>query len=106
MASHPNYRKMQISVDTVSWTPVVAPMDCVGVAIKNSQLVNLSMRTDSGDATTQDTIPAGSQEGITAPRHGSNPQDAGTGARFLAGDTIAYLQAASGTGPVIVTFVR
>ncbi|MGO9640352.1 MAG: hypothetical protein ACLP1Y_03470 [Candidatus Acidiferrales bacterium] len=106
MASHPNYRKMQISVDTVSWTPVVAPIDCVGVAIKNSQLVNLSVRTDSGDATTQDTIPAGSQEGITAPRHGSNPQDAGTGARFLAGATIAYLQAASGTGPVIVTFVR
>jgi hypothetical protein len=106
MASHPNYRKMQITVDTVSWTPIVAPIDCIGIAIKNSQLVNLYVRTDSGDATTQDTIPAGAQDGILAPRHGSNPQDAGTGARFLSGDTIAYLQAASGTGPAIVTFVR
>jgi hypothetical protein len=106
MASNPNYIKKQLTVDTVSWTAIVAPIDCMGVAIKNSALVDLRMRTDSADATTQDMIPAGSIETIAAPRHNSGIQDGGSGTRFYAGDTIAYLQAASGTGPALLTFVR
>jgi hypothetical protein len=106
MASNPNYVKKQLAVDTVSWTAIVAPVDCMGVSIKNSALVNLSIRTDSADATTQDTINAGSIETISAPRHNSGVQDGGSGTRFYAGDTIAYLQAASGTGPALLTFVR
>lgn len=106
MPSNPNYVKKQLTVDTVSWTAIVAPIDCMGVAIKNSALVDLRLRTDSGDATTQDTIPAGSIETIAAPRHNSSVQDGGSGTRFYAGDTIAYLQSASGTGPALLTFVR
>ena len=71
MASNPNYVKKQLTVDTVSWTAIVAPIDCMGVVIKNSALVNLLIRTDSGDATTQDTIAAGSVETIAVPRHAS-----------------------------------
>jgi hypothetical protein len=78
----------------------------MGVGIKNSVLVNLLIRTDSADATTQDAIAAGSIETISAPRHNSGVQDGGSGTRFYAGDTIAYLQAASGTGPALLTFVR
>src|ERR1700674_2689308 len=99
MASNPNYVKKQLTVDTVSWTAIVAPIDCMGVAIKNSALVNLVIRTDSAESTTQDTIAAGSVETISAPRHAARVQDGGSGTRFYAGDTIAYLQAASGTGP-------
>lgn len=106
MSSNPNYVKKQITVDTVSWTAVVAPVDCMAVSIKNSVLVDLKVRTDSGDATTQDTISAGSIETISAPRHASGVQDGGSGTRFYAGDTIGYLQAASGTGPALATFVR
>jgi len=106
MASHPNYVKKQLTVDTVSWTAIVAPIDCMGVAIENSALVVLRIRTDSADSTTQDTISAGSVETISAPRHASGLQDGGSGMRFYAGDTIAYLQAASGTGPAQLTFVR
>jgi len=106
MASNPNYVKKQIAVDTVSWTAVVAPYDCMGVSIKNSVFVDLKVRTDSGDATTQDTISAGSIETIASPRHSGGVQDGGSGTRFYSGDTIAYLQAASGTGPALVTFVR
>jgi len=40
MASNPNYVKKQITVDTVSWTAIVAPIDCMGVSIKKSVLVN------------------------------------------------------------------
>ncbi len=106
MASNPNFVKKQITVDTVSWTAIVAPVDCMGVSIKNSALVNLLIRTDSADATTQDTISAGSIETISAPRHAAGVQDGGSGTRFYAGDTIAYLQAASGTGPALLTYVR
>ena len=53
MTSNPNFVKKQITVDTVSWTAVVAPVDCMAVSIKNSVLVDLRIRTDSGDATTQ-----------------------------------------------------
>jgi hypothetical protein len=106
MASNPNFVKKQLTVDTVSWTAIVAPIDCMGVAIKNAALVNLLIRTDSADSTTQDTIAAGSVETISAPRHAAGVQDGGSGTRFCAGDTIAYLQAASGTGPAQLTFVR
>jgi hypothetical protein len=106
MPSNPNYVKKQLTVDTVSWTAVVAPIDCMGVAIKNSALIDLRIRTDSADATTQDTISAGSVETISAPRHAFGIQDGGYGTRFYAGDTIAFLQAASGTGPAQLTFVR
>ena len=106
MASNPNYVKKQITVDTVSWTAVVAPVDCMAVSIKNSVLVDLRIRTDSADSTTQDTISAGSIETIYSPRHSGGVQDGASGSRFYAGDTIAYLQAASGTGPALVTFVR
>ena len=90
----------------MSWTAIVAPIDCMGVAIKNSVLVDLRIRTDSTDATTQDTISAGSIETISSPRHAAGVQDGGYGTRFYAGDTIAFLQAASGTGPALLTFVR
>jgi hypothetical protein len=106
MASNPNYVKKQLTVDTVSWTAIVAPVDCMGVSIKNSVLASLFLRTDSADATTQDTIPAGSIETISAPRHNAGVQDGGSGTRFYAGDTIGFLQAASGTGPALLTFVR
>ena len=106
MASNPNYVKKQVAVDTVSWTAVVAPVDCMGVSIKNSVLVDLYIRTDSGDATTQDTISAGSLETVSAPRHSGRVQGGGSGTRFYAGDSIAYLQVASGTGPALLTFVR
>jgi hypothetical protein len=106
MPSNPNYVKKQIALDTVSWTAIVAPVDCIAVSIKNSLLVDLRIRTDSADATTQDTISAGSIETVSAPRHSSGVQDGGSGSRFYAGDTIAYLQVASGTGPALLTFVR
>jgi len=106
MASNPNYVKKQITLDTVSWTAVIAPVDCMAVSIKNSVLVDMRIRTDSGDATTQDTISAGSMETVSAPRHSGGVQDAGAGARFYAGDTVAYLQVTSGTGPALLTFVR
>lgn len=106
MASHPNYVKKLLSVDNVSWTPIVAPIDCMSFSAKNTALVDLKIRTDSTDPNTQDTIPAGAMETILAPPHSPGIQDQGKATRFLSGDTLGYLQAASGTGPVLLTFLR
>jgi hypothetical protein len=106
MASNPNYVKQQLAVDTVSWTAIVTPIDCMSVSVRNSALANLWIRTDSGDPTTQDIISAGSVETIDSPRPSPNLWGATSGPRFLAGDTVAYLQSASGTGPAVITFVR
>src|SRR5258708_40190164 len=99
MSSNPNFVKKQIAVDSVSWTAVVAPVDCMGVSIKNSVFVDLRVRTDSGDATTQDTISAGSIETVSTARHAAGVQDGGYGSRFMAGGARGWLAAASGAGP-------
>lgn len=83
---------------------MVAPIDCVGVSIKNSAMVDMSIRTDSNDSTTQDLIPAGSIEDLPA-RSYIDPQGGATGSRFRSGDTVCYLQAATGTGPALITYV-
>jgi hypothetical protein len=108
MASHRNFVKKQIAVDSVSWTPVVASINCSGLNLKNSQNVDLRTRTDGADPATQDLIPAGVNEGIVVASDGLAGGWYGSvaGSRFLAGDTIIFLQAASGTGPVLATFVR
>jgi hypothetical protein len=106
MASHPNYVKKQIAIDNVSWTAVVAPIDCQGVGIKNSVAVDLKVRTDSADPATQDTISAGSQEGVMMARTLGNVQFDLASQRFRAGEAICFLQAVSGTGPALATFVR
>jgi len=106
MASNPNYVKKQIAIDSVSWTAIAAPIDCMGVGIKNSVSTDMKIRTDAADPNTQDTIPAGNQDGIMVSRAGDARINAESGTRFRAGDTIAFLQAASGTGPALVTFVR
>src|SRR5713226_1137782 len=106
MASHPNYVKKQVAVDTVSWTAIVAPIDCMGFNLKNSVNIDLRTRSDSADPATQDLVPAGFNEGIIVSRHGDNVRDAGSGTRFLAGETVIFCQVTSGTGPVLATFVK
>lgn len=94
----PKYVKRRTTVDTVTWTAITAPASCRGVSIKNSDsAVAFKIRSDAASASSEDTIPAGSQEVISAAEHGS--------LRFQLGDVICYVQAASGTGPIIVTGV-
>ncbi len=95
------YAKRKLTIDTVTWTAVVAPIDCDSLAMRNDT-ASTKIRTDSADPNTEDTIGAGVQEGIIAPIHEPAPFPV----RFKNGDTICYLQAVSGTGPVILTFVR
>jgi hypothetical protein len=98
---------LDVDVDPQRWTPVVAPFGCNNVGIKNTLSRDLIVRTDLSRPD-QDIISSSVQEVIAAPLSGApfwrdataNPY------RFMAGSTVAYLQAASGTGVVKVRFVR
>jgi hypothetical protein len=96
-----------IDVDPQNWTPVVAPFACNNVAIKNTLSCDLRVCTDLS-RTDQDIISSSVQETIVAPLSGAPFwRDAATSPyRFMPGSTVAYLQAASGTGTVKARFVR
>ena len=86
-----------ISIDPVSWTPVTVPFDCVSLAIKNGDGVNtVCMRTNPGNAATEDTVGAGAEQSLAIPFHRY---------RFPAGSQPLWLRATAGTGPVVIKFL-
>ena len=91
-----------LTLDTVTWTAVTPPFACNTIVIKNADPANaIKLRTDSAVATTEDTIPVGSQEVIPIP---PRPQHLGAPgfdgwSWFVPGTNYAYLQASAGTGP-------
>ena len=101
------YENVVTTIDAVSWTPIVAPFPCSRVQIRTKDLANdLKLRTDSASAATEETIPAGVYWQIP-----------GETSEFIlrenqmrriplwkANDTICYVQAVAGTGPVIANF--
>ena len=102
-----SFEILDVDVDPQNWTPVVAPFGCNNVAIKNTLPSDLMIRTDLSRPD-QDIISSLVQEAVIAPLSGAPFwRDAtATPYRFMPGSTVAYLQAASGTGTVKVRFVR
>jgi len=98
---------VDVDVDPQSWTPLVAPFGCNNVAIKNTLSCDLFVCTDLSRPD-QDVISSSVQEVIAAPLSGAPFWRDATASpyRFMPGCTVAYLQAASGTGIVKVRFVR
>ena len=86
-----------MSIDPVTWTPVTVPFDCVSLAVKNRDGVNaIRMRTNPGDAATEDMVGPGSEQSLAIPFHRY---------RFAAGAQPLWLQATAGTGPVVIKFL-
>ncbi len=86
-----------ITIDPVSWTPVNVAFDCTSLALKNRDPLNaVKMRTNPGDAATEDLIAGGSEQSLAIPFHRY---------RFPAGSQPIWLQATAGTGPVVVKFL-
>jgi hypothetical protein len=86
-----------ISINSADWTPIVVPFDCSSMAVKNADESNaVRMRTNSGDASTQDMLSGGREQAFAVPFHRY---------RFLAGSQPVFLQAVAGTGPVVVKFL-
>lgn len=85
------------TLDTVTWTPITAPIACSFVVLHNEGAANIYLRSDDGDATTQKTLNPGVQEILSS--GGDNRY------RFNANDVVLYAQTVSGTGPLRVSFL-
>lgn len=97
------YQKKQFALDASTWTPIITVMPCNAIGIKNSSTVDMLIRTDSADATTEDTLPASQIEvvGNLFPQ----PQG-GRATRFSDNHTVLYMKMSTGTGTAIATFLR
>lgn len=95
-----NFQILRVTLDTLTWTPIVALFNCTQCSIENGDGTNnIKIRTSSGDSAT---------ERVLTPR-ASQIISAATGSfatAFTVGDVICYAQAAAGTGPAIVDYVR
>jgi hypothetical protein len=102
------WTKRESSIDAVSWTALVAAIDCNYVSIRNDGPGALKWRDALNTSTSEDTIGAGTTEVLIATdsRLGFFEDASGRSSpfRFKAGDPVAYLQAASGTVTVKATF--
>lgn len=95
------------TIDSVTWTAIVAPFACSRVMLRTKDTSNdLKVRTDQADANTEETVPAGvywQLPGETSEfilRHDQLRRIP----LWKLGDTVCYVQAAAGTGPVIANF--
>ncbi len=86
-----------LNVNASDWTPIVVPFDCSSMAIKNSSTsVLVRMRTSSQDPSTEDILSPGSEQTFAVPFYRY---------RFVNGAQPVWVQAASGTAPVILKFL-
>lgn len=80
-------------------TPIVCPIDCTQVVIENGDGTNAqAVRTDPDDPDTEKGLPASLELTIRANSSGD--------AVFQRGEVICRVKPASGSGPVIVSFIR
>lgn len=92
----------QFTIGPATWTPIVTPINCNNVSLEQSDQANdAKMRTNSADAATEKSLPAGIEHRITPPdsRGLGSPRH-----RWLAGNTVLYVQSVAGTGPIVAEF--
>jgi len=95
------YSKTRVTVDTVDWTPIVAPINCNYFGLRNLEGAELLIRTSKDDPNTEDVLEAKEFEAVTA-----STAFVGEFTRFHQGETVLWVQATSGSGPVVATWVR
>jgi len=102
MAVNQRFIKERLAITAGDWTPVTAPSDVDYFAVR-CDAAALKIRTTVGDANTEDTIPAGVQDGVIGtnyPNYTSIER-----ARFRQGDIACYIQSSSGSQTAVVTWV-
>jgi len=91
-----HYRRF--TIDTITWTPIIAPNDCNQVTLLNESDSDIILRTDAADSSTEKTLIARNQE-IMLGREKHAPH------RWYNGCIIVYAKATAGTGPVHGSFL-
>lgn len=96
MPSGSQYQTKRFTINSSTFTNIVAPIECATLIITNSESgVAMTVRSDPADSETEKTLPADAEGEIRASL-----------SCFAAGATVCAIKAASGTGPAIVSFVR
>jgi len=94
------YEKKRWTLDAITWTPITAPYDCNTVTLRNLDSVNnIKLRTQSGDANTEDILTPDLQE------HLGGPSQPGGSFRFSKAQTVVFAQTVAGTGPLLATYL-
>lgn len=99
--SVPVVRCKQTTLDNVSWTPIVAPIDCDNAYVINvdaagvATAVVLKLRTDDADASTEIRINPGQQYSFAGTF--TAPHNTGGRFRFGIGDSVIFAKLASGS---------
>ncbi len=95
---HKNHALRKLTVSSSDWTSITVPIPCSQIVIINQDSGNAQLiRTDTADADTELTLPAGGQYVMCSTADGTT---------FNVNDVVASVKAAAGTGPVVVAFVR
>lgn len=84
--------RSQTTVDTVTWTAIVAPV--VGNHVTLVAATDMKYRTNDGSSLTEFTLNAGVEK-----RFDLTGRDRASG--FIPGETVVFAQAVAGTGPVL-----
>lgn len=93
-------RQFQITLDSVSWTPIRATIDTNGFTLHDYALTTAILtRTDDADITTQSKIPAGVQAKILNQKTTSRAADS---YNFMKNDIMIYAQSDTGTITAVV----
>jgi hypothetical protein len=93
----PYFAVRNFTSDGTTWMPITAPMACNYWVVRGD--VDLLICSDSSNAAaTQDTVPAGVQEGVL------EKQSPLSGTRYPASTTFAYVKAKSAPGNWRATF--
>jgi hypothetical protein len=91
-------RRFPLSTD--EFTPIVAPASCSYFAILGTDDGTVMIRSsDPDNAEAWYQMTAWSSYGLIVPHQGAGMK------RFGEGETVTYLKAVGGTGPVIVEFI-
>lgn len=95
------YRIVDVTINSSTWTPVVAPIDGDTFVVRNTGGVDIRISPDGG--VTEDTLKSNDQFSLTE-RPFQLPTSGLRGVRFRTGDTILHLRSTSGTFNVKVLF--
>lgn len=108
MAVGQRFVKARLMVNEEDWTPVVPPSDMDYLAIRCEDSA-IKIRTDPDDANTEDTIPAGIQDGVASSNTSNyvGHEHARWRVTNSGADVACYLQSPEGAGEqtVIITWV-
>lgn len=87
----------RLPLSTTIWLAIEPPIACSAVIIENTDSSNaVAVRTDPNDSSTEKSLPASAELELRSHVDGA----------FGMGTPVCYLLATSGSGPVVISFIR